>query len=235
MSLYELLMTDHEEEILQHLTQLDYDNADVAKAYQFLPINQAVHKLDEENIETPVYVPAMFADVIVAMSTETTADDSLAQLKDATAWVPKQMRLMYKKTKEYFKAQNPEPDWVKEIKDKHAKEEEALETLGGSPDMADAIRRMSGRKPAPGDPGGLDASKPIQPPKPKKFDPKKRGLDQLPPKWVDDPANFDDGKTNKTRLVGTFARFPTNSAGRSKYQLHRWCICEQSSLTEQQG
>ena len=59
MSLYEVLMTDHEEEILSHLTQLDYDNADIAKAYQFLPINQAVHKLGEENIETPVYVPAM--------------------------------------------------------------------------------------------------------------------------------------------------------------------------------
>ena len=81
MNLYELLMTDHEEEILSHLTQLDYDNAAIAKAYQFLPINQAVHKLDEENIETPVYVPAMFADVLIAMSTETTADSSLAQLK----------------------------------------------------------------------------------------------------------------------------------------------------------
>ena len=45
--------------------------------------------------------------------------------------------------------------------------------------------------------------KPIQPPKPKKFDPKKRGLGELPVKHVDDPANFDDGKTNKTRLVGT--------------------------------
>ena len=63
----------------------------------------------------------------------------------------------------------------------------------------------------------------------KKFDPKKRGLDQLPAKWVDDPANFDDGKTNETRLVGTYARFPTGSAGRSKYQLHRWCICDQST------
>ena len=135
MSLYELLMTDHEEEILSHLTQLDYDNADIAKAYQFLPINQAVHKLDEENIETPVYVPAMFADVLIAMSTETTADNSLAQLKDATAWVPKQMRLMYKNMKQYFKDMNPEPNWVKEIKDKHAKDEEALETLGGSAAM----------------------------------------------------------------------------------------------------
>ena len=125
-------MTDHEEEILSHLTQLDYDDAAIAKAYQFLPINQAIHKLVDENIETPVYVPAMFADVLIAMSTETTADNSLAQLKDATAWVPKQMRLMYKNMKQYFKDMNPEPNWVKEIKDQHAKDEEALETLGGS-------------------------------------------------------------------------------------------------------
>ena len=87
--LYETLMTDHEEEILQHLTTLDYGNADVAKAYKLLPINQAIRTLDEENIEKPVYVPAMFADLFVAMSTQTTADESWAQLKDATAWVPK--------------------------------------------------------------------------------------------------------------------------------------------------
>ena len=227
MSLYELLMTDHEEEILSHLTQLDYDNADIAKAYQFLPINQAVHKLDEENIETPVYVPAMFADVLIAMSTETTADNSLAQLKDATAWVPKQMRLMYKNMKQYFKDMNPEPNWVKEIKDKHAKDQEALEILGGSAAMSNAISRL---KPAPGDPGGLGDSKPI-PTKSKKFNPKTRGIDEIPKLWVDDPANFDDGKTNKTRLVGTYARFANNSGGRSKFQLHRWCICEQSADT----
>ena len=159
MSLYELLMTDHEEEILQHLTTLDYGNADVAKAYTLLPINQAIHTLDEENIEKPVYVPAMFADVFVAMSTQTTADDKTAQLKDATAWVPKQMRLNYKKTKEYFKANNPEPSWVKEIKAKRAQEEEALETLGGSSAMADAISRMlrQARAGRPGRPRWLEA------------------------------------------------------------------------------
>ena len=130
MQVYELLMTDHEEEILSHLTNLDYNDDAIAKAYQILPLNQAIHKLVDENIETPVYVPAMFADVLIAMSTETTADNSLAQLKDATAWVPKQMRLMYKNMKQYFKDVNPEPTWVKEIKDQHAKDEEALETLG---------------------------------------------------------------------------------------------------------
>ena len=85
-------------------------------------------------------------------------------------------------------------------------------------------------KPAPGDPG-LGELKPA-PTKPKAFDPKKRGLDELPKHHLDDPANFDDGKTNKTRLVGTYARFENNNGGRSKKQLHRWCICDQSQLAE---
>ena len=183
MKIYQDLMTDHEEEILKHLTTLDYDNADVAKAYTLLPINQAIRTLnDEEKIQTPVYVPVMFADVFVAMATQTTADDKTAQLKDATAWVPKQMRLNYKKMQEFIKTNNPEPDWVKEIKAKRAKEEADLEVLGGSQAMAAAFRRIGMRtgKPAPGDPGGLAASKPIEQAKAKKFDPKKRGLDQLP-------------------------------------------------------
>ena len=136
MQVYELLMTDHEEEILSHLSKLDPDDDAIAKAYQILPLNQAIHKLVDENIQEGVYVPAMFADVLIAMSTETTADNSLAQLKDATAWVPKQMRLMYKNMKQYYKDVNPEPTWVKEIKDQHAEDEEALETLGGSAAIA---------------------------------------------------------------------------------------------------
>ena len=227
MQVYELLMTDHEEEILSHLSNLDYDDDAIAKAYQILPLNQAIHKLVDENIETPVYVPAMFADVLIAMSTETTADNSLAQLKDATAWVPKQMRLMYKNMKQYFKDVNPEPTWVKEIKDQHAKDEEE-----SSAKIAAAFGRIGMRtgKPAPGDPG-LGDLKPA-PTKPKAFDPKKRGLDELPKHHLDDPANFDDGKTNKTRLVGTYARFKNNNGGRSQKQLHRWCICDQSQLAE---
>ena len=35
--IFQDLMTDHEEEILKHLTTLDYDNAHVAKAYTLLP------------------------------------------------------------------------------------------------------------------------------------------------------------------------------------------------------
>ena len=64
--------------------------------------------------------------------------------------------------------------------------------------------------------------------KAKKFDPKNRGLNQLPIKHLDDFDDFDDGKTNKTRLVGTWARFPTGSDGRTKFQLHRWCVCDVS-------
>jgi hypothetical protein len=139
------------------------------------------------------------------------------------------MRLTYKKAMEYYKHKNPEPDWVKDALAKRAEEAAALQDLDEDEKTAAAFRRIGMRgKPAPGDPGGLGGSKPIQPPKAKKFDPKKRGLEQLPPKHIDDPANFDDGKTNKTRLVGTFARFATNSEGRTKKQLHRWCVCDAS-------
>jgi len=227
MQVYELLMTDHEEEILSHLSNLDYDDDAIAKAYQILPLNQAIHKLVNEYIQETIYVPAMFADVLIAMSTETTADNSLAQLKDATAWVPKQMRLMYKNMKQYYKDVNPEPTWVKEIKDQHAKDEEE-----SSAKIAAAFGRIGMRpgKPAPGDPG-LGGLKPA-PTKSKAFDPKKRGLGDLPKDHIDDYADFDDGKTNKTRLVGTYARFKNNNGGRSQKQLHRWCICDQSKLAE---
>ena len=86
------------------------------------------------------------------------------------------MRLMYKTMKQYFKDMNPEPNWVKEIKDKHAKDQEALEILGGSAAMSNAISRL---KPAPGDLGGLGDSKPI-PTKSKKFNPKTRGIGDIP-------------------------------------------------------
>ena len=68
--LYQVLMADHEEEILIHLKTLDYTNADIAKAYTLFPYHQAIHKLDNKNkIRPPVYVPEMFADVIVALAT----------------------------------------------------------------------------------------------------------------------------------------------------------------------
>ena len=35
--LYQVLMADYEEEILNHLKTVDYTNADIAKAYTLLP------------------------------------------------------------------------------------------------------------------------------------------------------------------------------------------------------
>ena len=63
------------------------------------------------------------------------------------------------------------------------------------------------------------------------MDPKNRGLEQPPRGHLDDLANFDDGKDNKNRSVGTFARFATTGDGRSKTQLHKWCVCDQSKDT----
>ena len=194
-----------------------------------------IHALDDEGkIRKPVHVPDMFADVIVALATQTTADDKTAQFLDATAWASKQMRLNYKQMQEFIKAYNLEPEWVAKIKTKRAKEASDLADLDDEAKAA-AFRRIGMRgsgKPAPGEPlGGLANAKPIDPAKAKKFDPKKRGLEKLPLKHVDDPANFVDGKTNWTRQVGTWARFQTGSAGRTKTQLHRWCVCDESKAS----
>ena len=192
-----------------------------------LPYNQTIHTLDglQSKIAKPVYVPGMFADVIVALATQTTAEDKTAQLVDATAWVPKQMRLNFKKIQEYMKENIEPPEWVAEIKTQRAREASDLAALGGSQAMAAAFQRIGFRgrgKPAPGEPpGGLANAKPIDPGSaPKKFDPKKRGLKKLPVRHVDNFETFVDGKTNRTRLVGTWARFATGSAGRTKTQLH---------------
>ena len=53
-------------------------------------------------------------------------------------------------------------------------------------------------------------------------------MEQPPRKHLDDPANFDDGKSNRTCPVGTIARFATNGGGRPKTQLRRLCVCDQS-------
>ena len=115
-------MADHEEEILDHLSTPDYTDPDVAKAYTLFPYNQAIQTLVNNNkiAQDPVFVSGMFADVIVALATQTTSEDKTAQLVDATAWVPKQMRLTFKKIQEYMKENIKTPDWVAEIKTQRA-------------------------------------------------------------------------------------------------------------------
>ena len=226
MIFFQTLMSDHEEEILVHLNaNVDYSNPDVAKAYTLLPLCHAIHKLKDDNtIQDDVYVPAMMADVILSLIALTTADLNTAQLKHNTAWLPKQVRLLYNKIQYHFETNNKEPEWVAAVRTKN----EDVAVLGGSKAMADASSRMSGKGAAPGEPGGLKDAKPLKQVKAKKFDPKNRGLDTLPLHHVDDFETFDDGKTNKTRMVGSWARFATGSGGRTKTQLHRWCICDVS-------
>ena len=78
--LYQVLMADHEEEILNHLKALDSTDHDIAKACTLFPYHQAIHKLDNKNKLTEhQFVPEMFADVIVALATQTTAEDKTAQ------------------------------------------------------------------------------------------------------------------------------------------------------------
>ena len=130
-----------------------------------LPYNQTIYTHDNQNkIIQPVYVPGMFAGVLVAMVTQTTADDKTAKLKDATAWVPKQMRLNSKRIQKYMR-QYETPEWVTEVKAKRAKEASDLAELGGSEATAAAFQLIGFRgKPAPGEPpGGLANAKPIDP------------------------------------------------------------------------
>ena len=109
--LYQVLMADHEEEIPVHLKTVDYTNADIAKAHTLFPYDQAIRKLDNKyKIVHPVYVPDMFADAIVELATQTTAEMKTAQLVDATAWVPKQMRRLLKKIQDYMHQNMPTPD-----------------------------------------------------------------------------------------------------------------------------
>ena len=114
------------------------------------PRHQAIRKLDNKNkLTARQYVPEMFADVIVALATQTTAEDKTAQLVDASAWVPKQMRLNFKKIQDYMHQNMGTPDWVTDIKSRRAKEASDLEEEA----KAAAWKRMGGA--APGEPGGL--------------------------------------------------------------------------------
>ena len=148
--LYHVLMTGHEEKVLVHLKTVDYTNADIAKACTLFPYHQAIHKLDNKNkIAKPVYVPEMFADAIVELAIQTTAGMKTAQLVDATAWAPKQMRRSFKKIQDYMHQNMETPDWVTEIRSKRAKEASDLDEQG----KADAWKRTGGA--APGESGGL--------------------------------------------------------------------------------
>ena len=102
--LYHVMIGDHEEEILRQLKTVDYTNADIAKAYTLFPYDLAIHELDDQqNITHPVHVLDMFAYAVVELTTQTTAEGGpSAQLTDATAWVPQQMRRHFKKIVDYM-------------------------------------------------------------------------------------------------------------------------------------
>ena len=89
-------LADHEEEILDHHETLDWNNAGVAKAYTL--VANPIHELDDNgHIVHPVHVPHMIAYMTGELTTLTTAErGATAQLTDAAAWVPKQMRRLFK-------------------------------------------------------------------------------------------------------------------------------------------
>ena len=161
-------------------------------------------------IVQPVHVPHTSVYAIGELTTFTTAEGgTTAQLTDATAWVPKQMRRLFKQIDSFMERTMKTPDWVNGLMNVRAKEAEEQ-------GKATAWKRMGGTAPGePGD-GGLDNAKPKAPGKAAKWNPKNRSLEKPPRQHIDDRANFDDGKDNKTRPIGTQARFETTHGGRSR-------------------
>ena len=118
------------------------------------------------------------------------------------------------------------PDWVVDAMKVRLKEAEeqgkaaAWKCMGGT-----ALGE-------PGD-GGLAKAKSEVPGKAAKWNLKNRGLEKPPRQHIDDRANYDDGKDNKTRPIGTQARSEATHGCRSRSQLHVWCVCDESKADKQ--
>ena len=137
------------------------------------------------------------------------------------------MRRLFKNIGAFMHLDMKTPDWVHELMNVRAKQAEeqgkaAWACMGGA---------------APGEPasGDLANAKPKVPVKATKWNPKNRGLEKPPRGHLDDRANFDDGKDNKSRPIGTQARFATTHGGRSRFQLHRWCVCDERKAEDNKG
>ena len=146
MLLYPIMMADHEEEILLHLKTVDYTTADSAKAHTFLPYDLTIHDLDDEqHIAHPVHVPEMFAYAVVELTTQTTAEGGpTAQLTDATAWVPKQMRRLFEHIDAFMNLKMKTPDWVHDLMAVRAQEAEE-QGKATAWNLEEAGRRGAGR------------------------------------------------------------------------------------------
>jgi len=68
-----------------------------------------------------------------------------------------------------------------------------------------------------------------------KWSSKNRGLDKPPRHIIDDRANYDDGKDNKCRPIGTYARFKAIHGETARSQLHVWCVCDESKAADKQN
>ena len=83
--------------------------------------------------------------------------------------------------------------------------------------------------------GGLAKAKPKGSGKKAKWSSENHGLDKPPRGHVGDCATYYDGKDNKTRPSGTFARFQSTYGGTSRSQLHVWCVCDESKSADKQN
>ena len=227
MILFQTLMAEHEEEILNHIAKLNWNVPDVAQAYTL--VAAPFHGLDNQgHIAKPVYVPNMIAYAIVELITHTAVEGGpTAQLVDVTAWVPKCTRRLLKQIDTWIATNIETPEWITGAITERARGSEER-------DKAAACKRMGGAAPGEPDDGGLVKAKPKVPSKAKKWNSNNRGLDQPPWNHIDDRATYGDGKDNKTRPIGMQARFETTHGGRTRCQLHVWCVCDESKAVDRQ-
>ena len=127
-----------------HLETLDLTNADIAKAFTL--VGNPIRKLDDNgNFVHPVHVPHMFAYAIGELTTMATAEGGpTAQLTDATAWVPKQMRRLFEHIDAFMNLKMKTPDWVHDLMAVRAQEAEE-QGKATAWNLEEAGRRGAGR------------------------------------------------------------------------------------------
>ena len=138
------------------------------------------------------------------------------------------MRRLFEQIDSWMARKIETPDWVTDaIKIRNKEDEEQ--------GKAAAWKRMGGAAPGePGD-GGLAKTKSKVPGKATKWSSKNRGLDKPPRHITDGRATYDDGKDNKSRPIGTYARFKANHGETTRIQLHAWCVCDESKAANDQN
>ena len=223
------LLTQHEEDLLKHLMDLNWKTGRESHVYRFF--DDPYHKLDANgHIMLPVHVPYMMPYSFLSRASETTATmkDKLdkALHTELTVWTSKHARLAFHSHIKSQIERKEKPEWLEdeiEKRDKCMTEE------------AKKARKAQNRKAAGAEKAGepdSDTDDEIAKAKPKKkpaaekpWDPMNRRVGEHPPRGhVDETATNFDGCEDEDRKVGVVACF-MNQPGTRKNK-HLWCVCD---------